>query len=106
MGERGIISRDVAAAGGYRRDALVGESVEGTEAFGFVVGYLGFVLLDVADFVDTGEEAVLGEGVDFELDFGTAGPGEDLGFYVDVYGQVRISGEGVAELLVDFAADD
>ena len=34
--------------------ALGGECIEGTEAAGFVSGDLSFVLLDVADFVDTG----------------------------------------------------
>ena len=102
----GCASEFSAATGGRRRGLLTGERVESTEALRFVGGDLGFVLLDVADFIDAGEEAVFGEGVDGEVDCRAAGPGEDLGF--DVYGnlQAGVGYEGVAELLVDIAADD
>src|SRR5437870_10957080 len=61
----------------------------------FERGYRGFVFQDVADFIESLEDASLGEGIDWKSDSGAALDRKCLGSEIDRYGptwlQQRVS---------------
>lgn len=67
---------------------------------------MGFVLEDVAQLIDTFKQAVLGKGVDGEMDGVATGQGEGLRREIDGDGSRRVSGEGKEAGVVSFGDND